>query len=250
MKIMIIDDTNANLEAARTASANFSEHEFSFFSSAKEAADKLEDFDAIISDLFFPNENHHDGSNLDDLYAIYRSEMDHPVFNEIVDYYYGGDWKRANGKLQDAVALLEEGTIRKAIERLIRFFYGKGDAWGLEKAKEYEERLESLPDQQFPYGGALILEAKKVGKACCLVSDIHRHAGEYKDAVGAIDAMTLLIPLMGAGIVTIEQAQYDGKNSLTYIGNDELYKTAGSQKKNSPKVWVEAIKRVLSQIDH
>lgn len=248
MKIIIVDDTRENLEAAKVAATNFPEHEFVFFSSAKEAADKLEDCDALISDLFFPNENHNDGSNLDDLYTIYRSEMDHPVFWQVVDHYYGGDWKRANGKLQDAVALLKDGTIKQAIERLIHFFYAKGDDWGLEKAKEYETRLESLPDQQFPYGGALILEAKKLGKALCLVSDIHRHAGEYKDAVGAIDAMTLLVPLMGAGVLTVEQVQFDGKGSLTYLGNDELYEIGGREKKTSPKIWVNAIKNCLSQV--
>lgn len=245
MRILIVDDTRENLDAAKKAALSFPEHEFIFTNSAKEAADMIDSVDMVISDLFFPDENHNDGSNLDDAYAIYRSRMDDRIFEKVIDYYYGGDRSRAHGKLADACALLAEGTIRHAVESLIKFFLNS--KWGKDNVGKYQAVLNNLPDPQFAYGGALILFAKELGKKHCLVSSIHRHAGNYQSTAGAIDAMTVLLPLMAENIVTVEQVQFDGNESLTYLGHDEIYQIGEDEGKTNSLVWEEAIRRSLQQ---
>ncbi|MFZ5932575.1 MAG: hypothetical protein ACOYT7_00600 [Patescibacteria group bacterium] len=246
MRILIVEDSTENLEAAKQAAVEFPEHEFSFTSSAKEAIVKMAEVDAVITDLFFPNEGHEDGGELDMLYALYRSKMvDNPAFDEVVRSYYKGDESRANEKLADALGLLEDGTIRNAVKRLICFFEGEGNK---EWADMYRKKLKNLPRPQFPYGGAIVLKAKKIGKRICLVSDIHRHAESYKNAADAIDGMMLLLPLIGEGIISVEQATYDGRNSLTYLGSDEIAETdKGRGEKSDAAVWAEAIRRILAQ---
>lgn len=253
MKIMIVDDTAENLEAAKKASVDFSEHKFFFTNLARKALEMIMTMDAVITDLFFPSEDC--GGLLGELYENYKTEMDNPIFFKVVDEYYGGDWNKAVQKREDAIALMKDGTIRHAVDGLIRIFKDRmktdWSEWGIkingENIKKYKKILQNLPAPEFPYGGVLILEAKKQGKFHCLVSDIHRHAGEYKDAVGSIDAMTLLIPLMGAGIITVEQARVDGEGSVTYIGGDEIWEIGKDKRKTSPEVWIRAIENCIVQ---
>lgn len=254
MKIIIVDDTTENLEAAKNASKAFSGHEFRFFSSANEAVEALKSADGIISDLFFVTEECN--KSLKSLYESYKMEMNHSVFYEVVEKYYGGNRRRAENKKADAVALLEDGTIRYAVEELIAFFKNRMQQgrskyereMDAENIQKFEKVLKNLPAPQFPFGGALIREAKKRGKAACLVSDIHRHAGEYKDAVGAIDGMALLIPLMGAGVFSVEQGMIDGEGSVTYIGGDQIWELGKWERKTSPEVWKKAIENCIAQV--
>lgn len=253
MKMIIVDDTVENLDAAKNASKNFFGHEFLFFTSAVEAVDALEGADAIISDLFFPPEDC--SGLLGELYEDYKSEMDHPIFFRVVDEYYGGDWNRGVSKREDAIALLRDGTIKRPVQRLLDFFKKRKQQsrskyereMDAESIQKYGEILQNLPAPQFPYGGALILEAKKRGKAACLVSDIHRHAGEYKDSASAIDGMVLLIPLMGAEVFSVEQGRLDGKESVTYIGGDQIWELGKWERKTSPEVWRRAIENCIAQ---
>lgn len=246
MRILIVDDNAENLTAAKQAAENFSEHQFSFTNSAKEAAKMLSEADALITDLFFPDENLGDGGDLDWFYALYRTEMaDNLAFAEVVRNYYDGDESKASENLYAATALLEDGTIRGAIEGLINSIEQR--SWQFPKGytDKYRERLQNLPVPQFAYGGALMIQAKELSKRHCLVSDIHRHAGEFKDAPGAVDGMVLLLPIMGRGIASVEQVKYDGRSSLTYLGSDEVRKAGKG--KTDPAVWTEAIHRVLAQ---
>lgn len=246
--VLIVDDSTENLEAAKQAAENFPEHEFRFTNSAKEAVGAITETDAVITDLFFPDEGHADGGELDWYYSTYRSKMlDNPAFSEVVRSYYDGKQWKAEENLDNALALLEDGTIRRAVEGLVQLYDRRArlDQYFKKYADEYRERLRNLPASQFPYGGALILRAKELGKRHCLVSDIHRHAGDYKDAPSAIDGMVLLLPLMGEGIISVEQVKYDGRESLTYLGSDEVHHTGKG--KNDPVVWTEAIRRTLAQ---
>lgn len=246
MNILIVDDTAENLEAAKQAAANFTEHKFRFMNSAKEAAAAISEVDAIITDLFFPDEGHEDDGVLAALYLDYRCGVSYgQAFDQVEKEYYGGNQRQANWKLNDVLGLLEDGTMQKAIENLVEFFEGRGYLRDQESAKKHRARLQSLPTPQFPYGGALMLCAKELGKRHCLVSDIHRHAGSYEDVSDAIDGMILLLPLIEKGVVSVKQATADGKGSLTYLGSDEI-RQAG-KRKSDPAVWAEAIRRTLKQ---
>lgn len=64
MKIIIVDDSAANLAAAKKASESFQEHEFVFVNNASDALGLISSADAIITDLFFPDENHAEGKAL------------------------------------------------------------------------------------------------------------------------------------------------------------------------------------------
>lgn len=239
MKIIIVDDTQENLDAARIASSKFPDHQFLLVGNASEAAAELANVDGIITDLFFPQE---EGYRSDSHYMAYMSRMttESPVFKEVVDVYYDGWFRQAEEKLDDVLGLLKDGTIRVAVERLIALFERRGSQ---SSAQEYRELLKNLPDPQFPYGAGLMLKAKNLGKRCCLVTYLHRHAGGYKDAVGALDGMILLFPLIEAGILTVKQAKHDGYDSLTYLGGASIW----SYGKESPYVWAEAIRLLEMQ---
>lgn len=245
MKILVVEDNEKNMAAAKAVAGEFSEHEFRFTNSAKEASEILDGFDAVITDLFFPNEGHGDGGMLGAAYALYQSmvAIESPAFEQVVWSYYRGERGRANEELANAIAFMEDGTIRRAVARLISLWEGWGKSE--EEISKYSKVLENLPVSQYPYGGALMLQAEGSSKRHCLVSDIHRHAGDYKDAPGAIDGMVLLLPLMEADIISVEQARLDGRDSLTYLGCDEIRRFG--KVKTDPAVWAEAIRRVLAQ---
>lgn len=248
MRILIVDDTKENLEAAKQASVNFPEHEFLFTNSAEEASVKIAEIDAIITDLFFPDENHANYEwERDGFVMSYNSFCERlgeaestPVFEEVVQKYYYNNHVEAEKKHFAALDLVYEGTICQALKDLIQAIERQG-----QDASELRERLNNLPAPQFPYGAALMLHAKKLGKNHCLVSNVHRHAGSHENAPSAIDGMVLLLPLMEASIISVEQAMYDGKDSLTYLGGDEIYRFGKG--KDDPTVWAEAIRRTIQQ---
>lgn len=253
MKILIVDDNAENLNAAKEAAKKFPEHEFLFTNSAKKAASLIAKVSAIITDLFFPDENHNNKSKLAKYYDIYRTMMfGNKAYDEVVRKYYGGERRRAEEKREDVMAIMEDGTINRMVERLLQHFEKDGYQDG---ANEQREILKNLPSPQFPYGGALMLLAHDLGKKLCLVSDIHRHASVYRNAATAIDAMMLLLPLMNDPIITVEQAIYDGQDSLVYLGEDEISHVDDVKKsrdwnrgsKTFPGVWAEAIRRILNQ---
>lgn len=247
MRILIVDDSKENLEAAKQATANFPEHEFHLTNSAKEAIAALAETDAVITDLFFPDEGHKDGGELDEYYGIYRRKMDistSSAFGEVKRSYYDRVGRNALECLNDTEDFLEDGTIRSAVERLVRHFENRGNK---EYAEQYREVLQNLPVPRFPYGGALMLRAKELDKRLCLVSDIHRHAGGYTDAPSALEGMLILLPLMARdiGILSVAEVEYDGAGSKTYLGSDEI-RRAGKGKTDSA-TWTEAIRRILAQ---
>lgn len=267
MKILIVDDTVENLEAAKEAAKTFPEHKFRFMNLAKEAIETLNSVDAIITDLFFPDEGHKedfvDEEGLGMLYNdYYKSMVANPIFNDIVRSYYRGNRQRADNNHLNALELVSTGSIQYAIEGLISFYQKqkeKGDKYevrdAIEQINRYNNLLQNLPAPEFPYGAAIMLKAKKHGKRHCLVSNIHCHTGGFKDAASAMDGMLILMPLMEIGVLSIEQARDDGRNSLIYIGESEIHNIYRSlsikcdydKPKTNPVIWEEAIRRVLAQ---
>lgn len=260
MKLIIVDDTIENLNAAKEAAGKFHEHEFVFTSSAHEALGLLTHADGVITDLFFPSE---DGASTSVQYARYVAMMEEveslPTFTEVVKDYYNGERFKAKKRLKFARSFLTDGTIRDALEDLVATVRGWGD-----DVSRYVNRLENLPAPQLPYGTAVMLAAKQFGKKSVMVTDMHRHAGGYSTPSDSFDAMVLLLPLMAEGILTVKEVTYDGEipqydekhsythslGSKSYIASDRIRKLVGRDSelsKNSPAVWVEAIQMAVEQ---
>ncbi len=260
VKLIIVDDTAANLDAAKEAATKFPEHEFVFTSSAHEALGLLPHADGVITDLFFPSE---DGAGTNEQYTRYVAMMGEaeslPTFGEVVRDYYEGKRFEAKKRLNFARSFLSDGTIREALEELVATLKG----WGND-VSHYVKQLENLPAPQLPYGTAIMLAAKQFGKKSVLVTDMHRHAGGYSTPSNSFDAMVLLLPLMAEGILTIKDVtwdgaipQYDENHSYThslgskfYIASDRIRKLVGRDSdlsKNSPVVWTEAIQMAIDQ---
>lgn len=249
MKFIVADDTLENLNAAKEAATSFLEHEFVFTNSAAEALKLLPDANGVVTDLFFPPEEHLQYSSpLFSPYNTYYESMSAachtPVFDEVVaTQYYGGKRVKAKNDHHDALELVATGTIRAAVEHFIRSIqmWG-GDVSSLQKC------LENLPAPQFPYGAAVMLVAKKAGKSHVLVTDMHRHAYDSSSASSAMTGLVLLLPLMEKGITTAEEVMWDGRNSSTYMASDRIWELAGNIKpaKTSPAVWAEAMRMVIS----
>lgn len=250
MKIIIVDDSAANLVAAKKASESFPEHQFIFFSQANEVIKALGSADAIITDLFFLDENHGDNKELGEAYGEYVARLQNDeTYQKVVEEYYNWDIARAQEKFECVIGMATDGTRRVDIEQSIEWCKKKGDESG--ELRRYQRELKNLPPEQFPYGGAIILEAHKLGKKLCLISDIHRHAGSHRDNASSVDGMMLLLPLISEGVVSIHEATYDGEGSLKYIGNDEMYAAIGGEVlgilKERSVVWEEAIRRIMAQ---
>lgn len=237
MRILIVDDNAENLDAAKQAAAGCSEHEFQFVSSAKQALDLFTDSDGIITDLFFPDEGHKDGSLLDKRFSAYRRSFQ---FNDDVEkvyrrYYQGqgriGD-ERGDRAVGDLLSLCEDGGYILILRKDPSLYF---------QSLEDKSRL-----LEFPYGAAIVLESRAQGKRVCLVSDIHHHAGSITRGIAKyVDGMLLLSPLVAAGIISYENARRDGEEGNTYLGSDGIWQAGKG--KTDPAVWAEAIKRVLSQ---
>lgn len=241
LRILIVDDTPENINAAQIASKNFPQHEFVFMTSAEKAFGQIENFDAIVTDLFFKEDP---SGELKIAYDVYTDEVhDSTRINEL--RARAGSYVDIKG-LEETVDLLKNGIPAMAIRNTLA---GSG--------RFTEERIFdeiSKLQKEFPFGGALMIRAKELGKSHCLVTSIHRHAGSFNDAATSIHGVILLIPLMNKKITTVEQTVYDGQDCLTYMGSDEICKfdtkIEGSWKrtgKTDPKVWNEAIHRVLAQ---
>lgn len=234
MKILIAEDTEKNLAAAKEATKNFGEKfEFTFEPSAEKAFDLIPEHDIVISDLFFETKKAMTGSKLAKAYSDYTAMISQasPVYEQVLSEYYGGDVSRAEQQLQDVSMLINQGLIRDV------------------KSGSYVQ-----PKQlETPYGGAIVLEAYSAGKPVCLVTNVHRHAGSYSSSASSIDGMILLMPLIEKEVITMDQAIYDGRGSTTYLGQDLLWKLSDRvenrpMEKACPKVWLEAILCTVSKL--
>ena len=208
MKILIVDDAQKNLKAAKLAANGFPEIEFEFLSSASQALKKIEGADRIITDLFFPPE---EDEELTKEYSFFVDRISKsPKLEEVVEKYYSLrtdlDMEKS---FQNTLKLMREGT-------------------------------------QFLYGGVLMLRAKAQGKHHVLITNLHKHATYCTDLANSIDGMIVLLPLIEESIISVEQAMSDGRGSLTYVGEDELL-FGGGGSKESPRAWEKALIKLLNQ---
>ena len=251
MKILIADDTAENLEAAKKASKNFPEHEFFFTNLARKALKMLKNMDAVITDLFFSDEGHNENDELSEAYQSYCSQIGKgAMFDEVYNYYYKSlGYNSAMRALKDTLLLLQDGTTRKIVENKISHYEKEGY---MEWADEQRKKLQNIPAPQFPYGGAIMLKAKELGKSHCLISDIHRHTQNGITAVSAADAMIILLPLVANKVLSFKEVELDGgydkyndedgKDSLFYMGHDKI-----RMGKDDSVAWDQAIKKILAQ---
>lgn len=238
MKIIVADDSSKNLEAAKKAAKNFPELEFEFSSSASQALRKLRRADGIITDLFFPPE---EDKKLNQEYQLYIERViNSPKFQEVIREYYDHDVQKAKDRLLDVLFVMQTGTIQRSLEQEIKYCKLQNNN---KMVQENQKRLKNIPPPQFPYGGAIMLRAKAAGKCLTLITDLHRHGMSLENSATIIDGMILLLPLIEKGIITIEQARWDGQGSTTYLGREEL---VGYGKEN-PESWAMAIRKALLQ---
>lgn len=259
-RIIVVDDKRENLEAAKQAAKEFPEIEFEFLTSASQGLRRLEDplVDGIITDLFFPPEQ--DEELLREYGSYIQKVRRSPKFPDIVKECYYDQWEKANKKVEDLVQVMKEGNSRAPLEREIK----RQEAEGF-NPEPLRTHLANLPEErQFPYGGVLMLRAKALGKRHVLITDLHRHAGEFLDMEDAIDGWFLFLPLMEEEIMTLEEV--DSDRGRAYIGDGELsnvysaeyerimrgksemtYEMFRKGRKEQPAAWVLAIKKVLAQ---
>jgi len=276
MRIIIADDTNANLEAAKQGLKEMNEHEFFFTSSAVEALEKLPEYDAIVTDLFFPEE-HLGSKTLENIYLRLVQLTDIPeddaLLQEVCTKYFKGDLEETLKKLRDSIEFMKEGTCKGLLLRSIETSRQKNqraeeriargeklNSWDMpsnEWIERCEESIENLPSPMFPYGAAILLEASNLRKKHVLVTDLHSHAGRMDGMPSrTLYGVTLLLALVRRGIVTVQDLIHDGADTNVYIGSNVLShvkansgwksKEYGDSKQN-PAVWVKAVDMVNAQ---
>lgn len=233
-KILIVDDATANLEAAKQAALQFPEHQFVFTNSANEAFQMIPNVDAVITDLFFVE------NATGNLASAYQSYVEQVKPELLLPHTRLADYVK---KMDASLEVLHTGIPQSTIERL-------NEAPSIGKFPKIDV-TNLFPE--FPLGGIIMMSAREHGKGLCLISNVHRHAGSCKDSTTSTAAVVLLSPLLG-NILTPDQLLYDGKNSLVYMGEEEIEKydekigdTRDRTGKTDPKVWAEAIRRVLAQ---
>lgn len=237
MKILIVDDTEANIEAAKAACTEMRDDNFIFASTATEALERLPEVDGIITDLFFLGENHQDKNS--PLFLPYQ-DFSHEMARAGRDFDLFGSYFRDSDMNQRqsweyVSEMINHGTFKESIKKLLRWY---------PEDQSYKDLLENPPAPQFPYGIVLMLEAVKQGKGRVLISDIHRHAGGFKTAQSAVDGVMLLALLIERKIITLDEAIYDGKGSRHYIGRDELER----KRKTDPEPWTKAVRLVTENL--
>jgi len=214
MRILVVDNTIGNIEAAKIASMSFPQHEFVFMTSAHEAFSQIENFDAIISDLFFPEKP--DGG-IEEAYEKMLAEYscNNYCYKEMIR---GGEHLYPIKKFEKNLSVVKNGLTINLVN--------------------YKE----LNIPEFPLGLTIVVEAKKLEKKLCLVSDIHGH--------GDADGDIILLPLLSNRTLSISQVHQDGSGSLFYIGSnriEEYTKEYSFGRKKNPIVWEKAIHCTLAQ---
>lgn len=207
LRILVVDDTPSNIEAAKVAAQEFPQHEFVFLYSAIEAFNKIKDFDAVITDLFFPEKPEAEiKAAYDKMLPAYSTES--RFYQKIIR---GHENLFPPEKFEKNVTIINSGLNTSLTS------------------------YNPLETPEFPLALPIIIEAKRQQKRICLVSDIHRH--------GDADGEIIFLPLMEAYILNEHDVSYDGQGGLTYIGRDRM----GNDNKKRPIVWEIAIHCVLAQ---
>lgn len=214
MRILVVDNTIGNIEAAKIASMSFPQHEFAFMTSAHEAFSQIKNFDAIISDLFFPEKP--DGE-IEESYGKMLAEYsrDNYRYKEMIA---GGEHLYPIKKFEKNLSVVKNGLTKDLVN------------------------CEELNMPEFPLGLTIVVAAKKLEKKLCLVSDIHGH--------GEADGDIILLPLLSNRTLSIPQVHQDGSGSLFYIGSNRIHEYTKEYSfggKTNPIIWEKAIHCTLAQ---
>lgn len=222
MKILIVEDNKENMKAAEEAVKKFKLHDFEFSLFAKTAFKKIEEVEGVITDLFFKEEKIADYDKF--VSVVEKARNTKTIRNMLEEKYYNnksycgevlndGDYriaKKIDAAFDKAIMLLKNGTHR----------------------------------EEFALGGCLMIKAKQLEIKSCLVSTIHHHSCNMGEESAFGDGVIILIPLIEAGIITVDDATGDGYLSNNYIGGDTVCSLG---KKNNPKTWEKAIERLIKQ---
>jgi hypothetical protein len=218
MRILVVDDTQANIEAAKVAAENFPQHEFVFMTSANEAFKQIEKFDGVITDLFFPEKPCEEMmETYEEMQTNYSTES--YAYEQVV-----GDASHLfpPEKLEKNISIVKNG-LKVSMER------------------------KPLDQPEFPLGISIMLKAGSFSNAgghvkkFCLVSDIHCH--------GSADGQIILLPLIVP--LRVDDIKYDGIGGLYYIGSNRISNylrgIRGKTGKKNPIIWEKAIYCILAQ---
>lgn len=206
-KILVVDDTLVNIEAAKIASKEFPQHEFVFMTSANEAFEQIENFDAVITDLFFSEKP---GRKMSMIYEEMQQAYseDNFKYKELIQ---GSRHLFPKERLEKNILIVKNGLLKNL--------------------NSHDE----LKEPEFPLGLPIFISAVENKKRGCLVSGIHSH--------GIADGDIILLPLMSKiGNYSFRSECGYGNNSLNYFPD---YRLDGG--KNFPLVWEKAIHSILAQ---
>ena len=180
LKILVVDDTLANIKAAKIASENFPQHEFTFMTSAEEAFKSIKDFDAIITDLFFPENPSESMAEIDE-------EVQSIFYEDNMSVKHLAEVKKF---------LFEDISLSERLERNLSY-------------------IKNGSKHGFPLGLSIMIEARNKYKKLCLISSL----GDGHNNQGGVDAVIILLPLVSQGILSVttfwgNDCNYEG---LTFV---------------------------------
>lgn len=164
LRILVVDDTQANIEAAKVASNEFPQHEFVFMTSANESFKQIEKFDAVVTDLFFPEKPCEEMmETYEKMQAVYSEE------NRSVKYL-----------AEIEKFLFKDISLRERLEKNLSYVRD-GSKHG------------------FPLGLSIMIKANQQYKKTCLISSI---GGDHNNH-GGVDGVIILLPLVDRGILSV-----------------------------------------------
>ncbi len=201
MKILIIDDAAKNLEVAKKASKQkqFSKHEFVFADKATDAMKMIKKnvVDAVITGFLFQ----------------YESFFDQKSYDEYISAYD-----------ENAPKVAGE-TYKSNISRMM-----------------YNRHLLTRLENSNAYGGVIAIMCKKLGVPFTIITEVKHDHESYSPKVALniaarVDGVFVLSPLIGAGILTI--------NDICNDNHEKYYQ--GNSYKRGFKCWGKGIKMILNQ---
>ncbi len=239
MHILIFDDTQANIAAAKEAGKVHPEHEFVFCTTATEALAKLEEgkIDGLISDFFAPIEQ----GKVEELWQEYLRPLGlyYRFYNHVNTAEDLKEWRRTFGpKDLSTFGSIFEPSLHLAPSYSVRG--GKTPvAWHIEQV--LGENSHELLSREHGYGGCLMQLAIQSGIPSVLVTNLHRHGLPVEEGGVSLGYFGVLAPLM-AKISPI--AEFDEEVDWNLIWN----RIFESQAKDQPETWEKAIQKLEAQL--
>jgi len=211
-----------------------------YFQKASEALKEMQRFDAVVTDFLFKGRD--DDAHIQ--YSAYLDGIQNSIlaFREVVRNYYKCNLYKAEARQKEALDTLRTGRISKMSIRNLMEFYSEDSEFDREQRSKYEQLSANLPnvEPEFAYGGPVMIEAQNQGKPSVLVTNLHRHAGQFDSVANSIDGVVALLPLIEREIISVWGAIND--MDTRYAGED--YR---GRAKSSPKTWEYVLAKVVMQ---